>query len=142
MNKIRPPQFSVCFPNIPSLEEMRSLLPHIQDSANQFLRSVSDYWQCRLLDSGVLELFQTFDGHEQIDFRYDANNNTLYLGASASCVLDLGRHIDGISDHEATKLVMSLARMYGGFTPLQSWIANALTLEPARLVAVNRRRAA
>ena len=140
MHKISPSQFLVSSTRLPSREEFRLMLPHFQDEANEHLRSVSDYWQCRVLESGVAELLRASDGNEQIDIRYDANNDSLYLGASASCVLDLDRHIHGVSDDEADSIFISLARMEAGLTLQQSFLARGLIFGAARMVAPNRWR--
>lgn len=140
MHKISPPQLSIRSAGLPSREEFRLTLPQLQDKANQYLRSVTDDWQCRLIDSGVIDMFQTWGGNETVDLSYDANNNTLYLGVSASVVLDLGRHIGVIPDREADRLFKAFAGMNFELTQLQAEVARTLTLGVARLVAPKRWR--
>lgn len=142
MPKIRPPRFSVSFPDVPSIEEMRSNLPQLQDFTNQFLRSVSSGWHCRMQESGVLEVFNTSDFHQQLYIRYDANINILYLSAPASCLLDMPRTNNGLSDEFVDKIFAALVSMDDGFSQVQPWLPGGLMLEPVRLVAIERRSAA
>jgi len=116
------------------------MLPQLQDKANQYLCSVTEEWQCRLFDSGVVDVFHTWGDNETVEFSYDANNNTLYLGASASCVRDLGRHIGVIPDYEADRLFRSLTIMDLNLTHLQSEVLRNLIIGVARLIAPKRWR--
>jgi hypothetical protein len=153
MNQVRLiSSFPVRF--IRSIEEARSELPCIQDAANEILKSqFQTKFQCWMHPTAIVEVFAVV-GHQNVEFRHDTNLPVVELGERASCVLEMPRRIDGLSDEEVVQVLARLIRRGipkghpGWIVPRDPTYFDEVVhlagfmLEPLRRVAINRRREA